>query len=105
MKANTVQVPCGSGTTTQNVDDLFVSIDLAQNVAYVVNDCQASLHWQEIPRRDAELLVAMGAHSVVTIGSDPIKGEPLTITPSQSGVDSPQKSAGEETGWRVSRGL
>ena len=80
-KANTVQVPCGSGTTTQNVDDLFVSIDLAQNVAYVVNDCQASLHWQEIPRRDAELLVAMGASSVVTIGSD------------------------EETGWRVSRGL
>jgi hypothetical protein len=90
---NTVRVPCGGNVpTTQKVDDLFVSIDLTEDVAYVVHDCSSTLRWREISRADAELLVAMGDvadvpagdtkvpmvggeqpwASIVTDGSDPL---------------------------------
>jgi hypothetical protein len=66
---NTVRVPCGDNVpTTQKVDDLFVSIDLTEDVAYVVHDCSSTLRWREISRADAELLVAMGDVADVPAG-------------------------------------
>jgi hypothetical protein len=66
---NTVRVPCGDNVpTTQKVDDLFVSIDLTEDVAYVVHDCSPTLRWREISRADAELLVAMEVHAQVAMG-------------------------------------
>jgi hypothetical protein len=69
MHRNTIRVPCGDNVpTTQKVDDLFVSIDLTGDVAYVVHDCSSTLLPREISRADAELLVAMEAHAQVAIG-------------------------------------
>lgn len=71
MNRNTVRVPCGDNVpATQKVDDLFVSIDLTGDVAYVPR-LQLHAALARDPRVDAELLVAMGAHAQVAMGGAP----------------------------------
>jgi hypothetical protein len=45
------------------LEDVFVSIDLDGDVAYVAYEDESAIRWEEVARADGELLVRMGARS------------------------------------------
>jgi hypothetical protein len=49
--------------------DVFVSLDIETNVAYLVCETTAGLRWKELSRADAEFLVTMGANSQIRLGA------------------------------------
>jgi hypothetical protein len=51
------------------LEDVFVSLDIGANVAYLVCETSAGLRWKELSREDAEFLAAMGARSQIRLGS------------------------------------
>ena len=51
------------------VGDVFVSIDLGSDLAYVACEGDASIRWKEVSRTDGELLVTMGARAEIQLAS------------------------------------
>lgn len=49
--------------------DLFVSIDLDRNTAHVVYSHSSALHWEELSRANAEMLVTMGVRAQIHLSS------------------------------------
>ena len=65
----------GTESTTAAAQELFVYLDATRDVAYVVHDGGTGLHWEEISRRDAELLMSIGARALVEIAA-PVRSHP-----------------------------
>jgi hypothetical protein len=51
------------------LEELFVSIDLDADVAYVAYEEESAIHWDEVSRADGGLLARMGARSLIHLGS------------------------------------
>jgi hypothetical protein len=51
------------------LEDVFVSLDIEANVAYLVCETTSGLRWKELSRADAEFLAAMGTRSRIRLGS------------------------------------
>lgn len=64
-----------SPSTTIPIGDVFVSIDLEANVAYVAYESTSGLRWKELSRADGELLATLGASSQVLLRPS---GQPAT---------------------------
>jgi hypothetical protein len=65
---NTVRVHCDQVSTVR-IDDIFVSMTIGSGPAYMVHPCgNGGLHWNEIPLRSAELLIAIRAHARHPLG-------------------------------------
>jgi hypothetical protein len=59
----------GSRLSGNPVDELFVSVDFKRDIAYVAYGHSSALHWEELSRANAEVLVAMGAGAQVQLRS------------------------------------
>ena len=62
---------------TLPLDDVFVSIDLDDDVAHIACDGGDGIRWKALPRADGELLVRLGASAHVPLpaeGTDNLDG-------------------------------
>lgn len=51
------------------LEDVFVSIDLCADMAYLAYEDGSSIHWGEVSRADGELLVSAGVRAQVQLPS------------------------------------
>jgi len=58
-----------SGGSLTAIDDVFISIDLDTDVAYVAYEDGSGIRWDEVSRADGELLASMGGLSLIHLGS------------------------------------
>ena len=57
-----------SGTVL--LDDVFVAIDLDDEVAHIARDGGDGIRWKAIPRADGELIVRLGAGAPVRLRTE-----------------------------------
>ena len=78
------------------VEDVFVAMDLDDDVAYVAYEDESAIRWDEVSRAEGELMVRMGARAHIHLGSTARIG----LTSTQAGVIGPlqqQKRLATET--------
>lgn len=71
------------------LEDVFVSIDLGGDVAYVACEDGSAIRWQEVPRAEGELLVRMGARSEIHLRFAPR----IEITPASRAMGAGRRIA------------
>lgn len=86
---NTASTQRGREGSLVALEDVFVSIDLDGDVAYVAYEDESAIRWEEVARAEGELLVRLGARAHLHLRS----AARIGITSGPSGVIGPSRTA------------
>ena len=56
------------------IENVFVSIDLGADVAYVAYEDESSIKWDQLSRTDAEFMAGLGARTAIHLRPAPQLG-------------------------------